>query len=88
MKKCPSCNRTYQDDTLAFCFDDGFRLSAAYDPGTPAGPAARAFDPQRTAILPPKLTPANQASPLTIIEVAEAILQWMNQAANNSTNAA
>ena len=32
MKKCPACNRTYTDDTLKFCLEDGSSLSAAYDP--------------------------------------------------------
>jgi len=26
MKRCPRCNRTYADDTLAFCLDDGTPL--------------------------------------------------------------
>jgi hypothetical protein len=32
MKSCPTCNRTYPDDTLAFCLIDGSVLSAPYDP--------------------------------------------------------
>src|SRR5262245_48508260 len=32
MKSCPTCNRTYPDDTLAFCLVDGAVLSAPYDP--------------------------------------------------------
>jgi LGFP repeat len=32
MKKCTVCNRTYPDDTLAFCLVDGSVLSAPYDP--------------------------------------------------------
>ena len=31
MKSCPTCNRTYPDDTLAFCLVDGSVLSAPYD---------------------------------------------------------
>lgn len=34
MKTCPSCRRTYEDDSLVFCLDDGSRLareSAGYD---------------------------------------------------------
>jgi hypothetical protein len=34
MKSCPTCNRTYPDDTLAFCLVDGSILSAPYDPQT------------------------------------------------------
>ncbi|HEY6047409.1 MAG TPA: hypothetical protein VIU65_12445 [Pyrinomonadaceae bacterium] len=32
MKSCPTCNRTYPDDTLAFCLVDGAVLSAPYEP--------------------------------------------------------
>lgn len=32
MKKCPNCSRTYPDDTLAFCLEDGALLSASYNP--------------------------------------------------------
>src|ERR1041384_7837796 len=31
MKACPTCYRTYSDDTLAFCLDDGSPLSTIYD---------------------------------------------------------
>ena len=32
MKQCPTCARTYNDDTLAFCLDDGSTLVARIDP--------------------------------------------------------
>lgn len=32
MKNCPTCNRTYSDDTLTYCLADGSLLSAPYDP--------------------------------------------------------
>jgi hypothetical protein len=31
MKKCPECNRTYADDSIAFCLVDGAVLSAPFD---------------------------------------------------------
>src|SRR5262245_36374460 len=31
MKRCPTCKRTYPDDTLAFCLIDGSVLSAPFD---------------------------------------------------------
>jgi hypothetical protein len=31
MKKCPDCNRTYPDETLAFCLVDGAVLSAPFN---------------------------------------------------------
>ncbi|HEY0006552.1 MAG TPA: hypothetical protein VGB17_17350 [Pyrinomonadaceae bacterium] len=41
MKRCPTCNRTFDDDTLSFCLEDGTPL-------TSAGTAAPAFDPNAT----------------------------------------
>lgn len=32
MKRCPTCNRSYADDTLAFCLQDGAPLRVDYDP--------------------------------------------------------
>jgi hypothetical protein len=32
MKTCPTCNRTYDDETMNFCLDDGSTLSQPYDP--------------------------------------------------------
>ena len=32
MKRCPQCLRTYWDETLSFCLEDGALLSAPYDP--------------------------------------------------------
>jgi hypothetical protein len=32
MKACPTCNRTYTDETLTYCLADGSLLSAPYDP--------------------------------------------------------
>jgi hypothetical protein len=43
MKACPTCNRTYADDTFTFCLNDGALLSAPYDP-------------QATLILPSRQT--------------------------------
>lgn len=61
MKNCPTCNRTYGDDTLVFCLEDGARLSAPYYPrATVKGPAARDTDPPRTEILPSHLAPGHQ----------------------------
>src|SRR2546423_15006036 len=39
MKRCPTCNRTYTDDALSFCLDDGGPLltvsdePSSFDPG-------------------------------------------------------
>src|SRR6266849_9736788 len=42
MKRCPKCNRKYEDDTLKFCLEDGTSLSVA----------ARDANPPATEILP------------------------------------
>ena len=46
MKKCPTCNRTYTDDGLSFCLEDGVPLLnvAASDPGL----GGANFDPNMT----------------------------------------
>jgi hypothetical protein len=31
MKKCPTCSRTYADESITFCLADGSLLSASYD---------------------------------------------------------
>jgi hypothetical protein len=32
MKRCPTCNRSYADDTLSFCLQDGAQLETTDDP--------------------------------------------------------
>lgn len=57
MKSCPTCKRTYPDDTLAFCLEDGTVLSAPFDP-TSIDPYNRRADRAATEILP---SPARSA---------------------------
>ena len=47
MKRCPSCNRTYTDDTMMNCAHDGTPLmAAAYSPqGGPPIPPPQGFAP-------------------------------------------
>jgi hypothetical protein len=45
MKSCPSCNRTYVDDTLHFCLEDGMPLAAANQPSPPATPTPMSGSP-------------------------------------------
>lgn len=47
MKRCPKCLRDYQDDSLAFCLDDGTRLA----------PDEIADEPETAFMLPPSGTP-------------------------------
>lgn len=54
MKTCPECNRTYPDDTLAFCLVDGAILSTPFDPeATQRIPIPRATNSPATEVLPP-----------------------------------
>jgi ketosteroid isomerase-like protein len=48
MKQCPTCNRTYADETLTYCLADGSLLSAPYDPE-----ATQRIPPPRTTNQPP-----------------------------------
>lgn len=52
MKECPTCKRTYADETTTFCLDDGSLLSAP-------------FDPQATLILnhPPQVAQSSSDAP-------------------------
>ena len=54
MKSCPTCNRTYPDDTLAFCLVDGSILSAPYDPAaTKSSSPARETNSPETEVFNP-----------------------------------
>src|SRR5712691_7254963 len=76
MKRCPQCNRTYTDDALSFCLDDGSPLTIASAP-TPSDasatvqyPQARDTSPQPTIAYhpgqaaPPPPTPPPAWSPM------------------------
>lgn len=47
MKQCPRCNRSYTDDTLSYCLDDGTVLIRKYDP------QATQISPFPTLVAPP-----------------------------------
>jgi hypothetical protein len=75
MKRCPQCNRTYSDDALSFCLDDGSPLVSAtapssFDPGaTVQYPQSRETSPQPTMVYgggqtPPPSTPPPVWSPM------------------------
>jgi len=56
MKSCPACNRTYPDDTLAFCLIDGSVLSAPYDPqDARRGSAPSGSNSTQTQVLNPTM---------------------------------
>jgi hypothetical protein len=77
MKRCPQCNRTYTDDALSFCLDDGSPLTIAGGPppsdpsATVQYPQARDTSPQPTiafnpvqAAPPPPPTPTPAWTPM------------------------
>ena len=53
MKKCPTCDRTYADETLSFCLVDGAILSAPYDPLTREESHQRNAEPPPTEVFRP-----------------------------------
>lgn len=67
MKACPTCNRTYSDDTFTFCLNDGALLSAPYDPKAtliiPSAEIAQLPPPEN---MTPASSPANVELPVTI----------------------
>jgi hypothetical protein len=54
MKRCPQCNRTYADDALSFCLDDGSPLLSTSAPGS--DPSATIQYPQPRDTSPPQAT--------------------------------
>ncbi len=52
MKKCPSCSRTYTDESLSFCLDDGSPLLSV-------GGSSPSYDPSATL----QYTPARETKP-------------------------
>jgi hypothetical protein len=77
MKRCPTCQRTYTDDSLTFCLEDGTALSSAtsdaIDPGatlvmpdprstSPARPS-ETFRPQQTQMPQASSPPYNMQPP-------------------------
>jgi hypothetical protein len=72
MKSCPTCKRSYKDDSLSFCLEDGARLTSIFDlrETTPAS-SLHGSDTAKTAILPTHLTGSEASQPqATIAAVA------------------
>lgn len=67
MKLCPTCQRTYEDDALRFCLEDGTPLvgaeESAYDPGaTIKIPAPRVTSDSPTEAMTEEQLAANRAA--------------------------
>src|SRR2546422_9221956 len=56
MKRCPKCNRRYDDDSLKFCLEDGSPLAAP----------TRDSEPPPTEFLPPRAAPTLKSSGPTV----------------------
>src|SRR5882672_4952359 len=93
MKTCPSCHKTYEDETLVFCLDDGTRLvrdAGALDvnatwnlppPGpTVASPRPTSPPAQSTITAQPEqfqVRPAQVVSSGTRDESRRSVLPWV-----------
>lgn len=93
MKTCPSCHKTYDDETLVFCLDDGTRLvrdAGALDANAtwnlpPPGPTVASPRPtsppaQSTITAQPEqfqVTPAQVVSSGTRDESRRSVLPWV-----------
>jgi len=65
MKICRICNRTYADETMNFCLDDGATLSDLYDPNQNRRlPPTMLPTPAPTEILSPGSMPSTSRGPL------------------------
>jgi hypothetical protein len=89
MKSCPTCNRTYADESLTYCLADGSLLSAPYDPeATQRINLLDIKNPAKTDVLPPN--PPQPIKPnhgslkyifiglLVLIVVGGGMIVWLN----------
>jgi hypothetical protein len=62
MKRCPTCERIYTDETLNFCLEDGASLQNVSSPGRDATLVLDPNEPPPTEILDPALAPTLAAA--------------------------
>ena len=55
MKRCPQCNRTFTDDALSFCLDDGSPLASVSAPPPPDLSATVQYNPPRDTSAQPTM---------------------------------
>jgi TonB family protein len=53
IKSCPSCNRTYSDESISFCLADGALLSAPHGSQKEEPPPTKVLPPPTRAATPP-----------------------------------
>jgi hypothetical protein len=92
MKQCPACNRSFSDDSLVYCLEDGSALGNVYDAG-----ATQIMPPPRVTSPPPTQFATNLPTPqppqrrsyiwlivllaaglLLCFVVAGAVIAWIN----------
>jgi hypothetical protein len=84
MKSCPTCNRTYSDNTITFCLVDGTILSAPYDPeATQRIPESRSNDVTLVENFPNKILPDNSPPLKTLPVPAKYVPQVKAQPSKN-----
>jgi TonB family protein len=64
IKRCPTCNRTYSDESISFCLADGALLSAPYDTPREEPPPTEVL-PSPPAPVPPTLPPKQTVPTMT-----------------------
>lgn len=72
MKRCSTCQRTYSDETLNFCLDDGARLLDAFAAGESP---TESFEPSRRlgkSLQAPILRPSESSQPAPVNVMANA----------------
>ncbi len=97
MKACPTCNRTYADESLTYCLADGSLLSAPYDPeATQRLHLPHTDNSAQTEVLlsdPPTPQPLKQtkssalkyiALVLLVLIVGVGIMVWLNSGAKET----
>src|SRR2546425_11854952 len=63
MKRCPQCNRTYDDDALSFCLDDGSPLVSTTAPSSFDPSATVQYPQSRDTTPPPTIAYPGQSAP-------------------------
>ena len=79
MKLCPQCQRTYSDDSLRFCLEDGAILAVDTNATLPYGPTTQgatppssqaAFPPERPARQAPRYSARAPENPIQVVATA------------------
>jgi hypothetical protein len=100
MKACPTCNRTYADESLTYCLADGSLLSAPYDPeATQRLHLPHTNNPANTEVLlsnPPAPQPIKRTDrsslkyivlALVVLIAGAGIMIWLNSGAKETITA-